>query len=136
MKSVTKSVLAALCALALLSGMAFAAPIADRYDVVVAGGGMGGCGAALQAARMGASVLVVEPTYVLGGQSISGGVSTRNAVPSPATTYAPQRRRLSRGSGEVHTLHLHPICGTPTLVPVPRKRNFNFTSSSLASCRS
>jgi hypothetical protein len=69
-------VLAALCALALLSGMAFAAPIAERYDVVVAGGGMGGCGAALQAARMGASVLVVEPTYVLGGQSISGGVST------------------------------------------------------------
>ena len=76
MKSNIKNFCAALCALALLSGMAFAAPIAEGYDVVIAGGGMGGCGAAIQAARMGASVLVVEPTYVLGGQSISGGVAT------------------------------------------------------------
>ncbi len=48
----------------------------ERYDVVVAGGGMGGMGAAIQAARLGASVLVVEPTGCLGGQAIAAGVST------------------------------------------------------------
>ena len=53
----------------------------------------------------------------------SGGVSTRSAAPSDAVTYAPQRRRRSRGSGDVHTRHVQPICGTPTEVPVPRKRN-------------
>ena len=62
--------------------------------------------------------------YSMHARRISGGVSTRNAVPSSATTYAPHLRRLSRGSGEVHTLHLHPICGTPTEVPVPRNMNF------------
>ena len=38
---------------------------------------------------------------------------------------APQMRRLSRGSVEVQTLHLQPICGTPTLVPVPKNLNLN-----------
>ncbi len=47
-----------------------------NFDVVVAGGGMGGIGAAIQAARMGCSVLVVEPSGCLGGQSIAAGVST------------------------------------------------------------
>ncbi len=46
------------------------------YDVIIAGGGMGGTGAALQASRMGMSVLVVEPSYMLGGQATAAGVST------------------------------------------------------------
>ena len=46
------------------------------YDVVVAGGGMGGVGAAIQASRMGMKVLVVEASNMLGGQATAAGVST------------------------------------------------------------
>ncbi|GHV41503.1 hypothetical protein FACS1894187_23280 [Synergistales bacterium] len=57
------------------------AEAADRgaraeYDVVVAGGGIGGVAAAIQAARLGASVLVVEPSDWIGGQATAAGVST------------------------------------------------------------
>lgn len=47
-----------------------------EYDVVVAGGGMGGMASALQASRLGASVLVVEPSDWIGGQATAAGVST------------------------------------------------------------
>ena len=45
------------------------------YDVVVVGGGAGGSCAAIEAARNGASVLVVEDTPWLGGMLTSAGVS-------------------------------------------------------------
>ena len=46
------------------------------YDIIIAGGGMGGSGAAIQASRMGMKVLIVEPTLLLGGQATAAGVST------------------------------------------------------------
>ncbi len=46
-----------------------------QYDVVVVGGGAGGTCAAIEAARNGASVLVVEETPWLGGMLTSAGVS-------------------------------------------------------------
>jgi hypothetical protein len=49
---------------------------AGEYDVVVAGGGIGGMAAAIQAARLGAGVLVVEPSDWIGGQATAAGVST------------------------------------------------------------
>ena len=52
------------------------APLNVSYDVVIAGGGMGGTGAALQASRMGMRVLVVESSNMLGGQATAAGVST------------------------------------------------------------
>ena len=55
---------------------AHAQTLQDNYDVVVAGGGTGGIAAAIQAARMGMNVLVVEPTNMLGGQATAAGVST------------------------------------------------------------
>lgn len=50
--------------------------ISDHYDVVVAGAGTGGIGAALQAARMGASVLLLEETDLLGGQMGNAAVTS------------------------------------------------------------
>ncbi len=46
------------------------------YDVIVAGGGIGGMAAAIQASRLGVSVLVVEESSWIGGQATAAGVST------------------------------------------------------------
>ncbi|MCR4818697.1 MAG: FAD-dependent oxidoreductase [Fretibacterium sp.] len=65
------------------AGTAYSAPrtrqqsrVRDSYDVIVAGGGMGGIAAAIQASRLGVSVLVVEPSGWIGGQATAAGVST------------------------------------------------------------
>lgn len=50
--------------------------VAADYDVIVAGGGTGGMGAALQAARMGAKVLLLEETDFIGGQMANAGVTS------------------------------------------------------------
>ncbi|MFA6287623.1 MAG: FAD-dependent oxidoreductase [Opitutaceae bacterium] len=50
--------------------------IATDYDVVVSGAGTGGVGAALQAARMGARVLLLEETDLIGGQMANAGVTS------------------------------------------------------------
>ena len=55
---------------------AHAQALRDGYDVVIAGGGTGGTAAAIQAAKMGMNVLIVEPTNMLGGQATAAGVST------------------------------------------------------------
>lgn len=47
----------------------------EQYDVVVLGGGAGGTAAAVEAARDGVFVLVVEPSPWLGGMLTSAGVS-------------------------------------------------------------
>ncbi len=51
-------------------------PIAHDYDVVVVGAGTGGIGAAIQAARLGVRVALVEETDWVGGQATAAGVST------------------------------------------------------------
>ena len=51
-------------------------PIYGEYDVVVAGGGPAGIGAAICAARLGAKVLLIEATGWLGGMGTSGLVNT------------------------------------------------------------
>lgn len=50
--------------------------LADEYDVVVAGAGTGGWGAAVQAARMGAKVLLLEETDWIGGQMSAAAVTS------------------------------------------------------------
>lgn len=50
-------------------------PVESGYDLVVAGGGPGGTGAAICAARLGAKVLLVEGTGCLGGMGTSALVS-------------------------------------------------------------
>ena len=60
------------CGLLLLS---CAVACTASYDIVVVGGGTGGSAAAIEAARDGAKVLVVEQTPWLGGMLTSAGVS-------------------------------------------------------------
>src|SRR5436190_16890806 len=45
---------------------------AATYDIVVYGGTSGGVTAAIQAARMGKSVVIIEPTKFLGGLTTGG----------------------------------------------------------------
>jgi len=52
------------------------AQLRDRYDIIIAGAGTGGCGAAVQAARMGCSVLLLEETDWIGGQMLAAGVTS------------------------------------------------------------
>ncbi|MCL5270206.1 MAG: FAD-dependent oxidoreductase, partial [bacterium] len=47
-------------------------PIRGRYDVIVAGGGLGGVSAAMAAARAGARVLLIERNGYPGGVAIAG----------------------------------------------------------------
>lgn len=47
-------------------------PVIAQYDVAVVGGGVAGIAAALAAARHGASVLLVERSYMLGGLATAG----------------------------------------------------------------
>jgi hypothetical protein len=58
----------------LLSTFAAFAPLAaaDSYDIVVYGGSSGGITAAIQAARMGRTAVLIEPTKFLGGLTTGG----------------------------------------------------------------
>ncbi len=53
-----------------------AAPMQPQYDVIVAGAGTGGSCAAIQAARMGCSVLLLEETDWIGGQMNAAAVTS------------------------------------------------------------
>ena len=50
-------------------------PVYGEYDVVVVGGGMAGCGAALAAGRAGCKTILVENTSALGGLATMGIVN-------------------------------------------------------------
>lgn len=53
-------------------------PVAGKFDVVVAGGGPAGLGAAVAAARLGASTLLIERHGFLGGTATAGMMTTLN----------------------------------------------------------
>jgi len=56
----------------------------ERYDVVIAGAGTGGFGTAMQAARLGATVLLLEETDWIGGQMTAAGVTSMDEGPKDA----------------------------------------------------
>lgn len=55
-------------------------PLKNRYDCIVVGGGSGGFGAALAAARGGCETLLIERSEGLGGTAQRGGVHTWEPV--------------------------------------------------------
>ena len=71
-----RKIFASLVIILTLASSSYAQDLRDNYDIIIAGGGMGGIGAAIQASHMDMNVLVVESTNMLGGQAIASGVST------------------------------------------------------------
>jgi hypothetical protein len=69
--------------------------VAGEYDVVVAGAGTGGFGAAIQAARLGAKVLLIDETDWIGGQAAAAAVSSMDED-SVYRTFAVRERGLYR----------------------------------------
>ena len=62
----------------------------QKFDVVICGGGVSGCTAAIAAARSGASVLVVEQNGYLGGSLTACGVG-------PMMTFHAGEKQVIRG---------------------------------------
>ena len=78
-------------------------PAQERTDVLVIGGGAGGTAAAIQAARMGAKVHIIEATPWLGGMLTSAGVSAidgNHEMPSGIWGEFRQRLRTHYGGAE------------------------------------
>ena len=71
-----RKIFASLFIILTLASSSYAQDLRDNYDIVIAGGGMGGIAAAIQASHMDMNVLVVESTGMLGGQAVASGVST------------------------------------------------------------
>ena len=79
----TKLILAVLMtfAIGLPQGFSLTTPRAsdllyNSYDVIVVGAGTGGVSAAIQAARMGAKVALLEETDWIGGQVTASGLGS------------------------------------------------------------
>lgn len=72
-------------------------PILGEYDVVVAGGGPAGIGAAVRAARDGARVLMIERSGVLGGNLTLGHVCPLLGSVAPGTFYDEVAALFMRG---------------------------------------
>ncbi len=97
--------------------------VAVSYDIIIAGGGMGGSAAAIQASRMGARVLIIEPTELLGGQATAAGVSTmddmsrqdsglyREFINKVKDYYAKMRKSIATPYWKEHGRAFEPLVG-------------------------
>lgn len=86
--------------------------IAEKYDVVVAGAGCGGWAAAVQAARLGAKVLLLEETDWIGGQMAAAAVTSMDED-GVRGTYAVRERGLYREFHESMTAYYHTLNKDP-----------------------
>jgi len=74
-----KNLILFICVISLLSAsLSYAAQL--EYDIIIGGAGAGGITAAIQAARMGANVLVIEESSWIGGQMTAAGVTTMDDI--------------------------------------------------------
>jgi hypothetical protein len=90
-----------------LLGLPEVPPSAGRFDVVVVGGGIAGCSAALTVARLGLQVAFIQNRPVLGGNaSPEIGITVRGQNRSVVSEVAgPDREKVIRAEKNVH-LHL------------------------------
>ena len=95
----------AVLSLALAAGEAPANPIEVQAEVCVVGGGSGGFGAALAAARAGADVVLVDQMPRLGGTSTNAYVSNWEPGPDGLLTREMYRRLKEQGAVEITKDH-------------------------------
>ncbi len=95
-----------LCLCSCLSLWSCAPPVAEvQTQVLVLGGGTGGTAAGIQAARLGAAVIIVEPTPWLGGMLTAAGVSAIDGNHHlPAGIWGEFRQRLRDHYGSAEAL--------------------------------
>ena len=113
----------------------------SSYDIVIAGGGMGGTAAAIQASRMGMKVLIIEPTYMLGGQSTAAGVSTMDDMSGIESGiysefinkifryYASMRKSISTCYWKTYTRAFEPFIGHKILAEMAASSDILYHSS-------
>ncbi len=90
-------------------------PFADiqaSYDIIVAGAGTGGFGAALQAARLGARVLLLEETDMIGGQMANAAVTSMDEGGFWGKN-TPRERGIFREFHESAVIHYYTILKDP-----------------------
>ena len=80
--------------LCLAVSIGFPVVAAESYDLVVYGGTSGGIAAAVQSARMGRSVALIEPTQFLGGLT-TGGLGATDIGSKQASNWRLVARILS-----------------------------------------
>ncbi|MDB6116330.1 MAG: hypothetical protein JWO08_111 [Verrucomicrobiaceae bacterium] len=76
----------------------------ESYDIIIAGAGTGGTGAAIQAARMGRSVLLLDETDYIGGQMNAAGVTSMDE----GVTLVRERGLYRELSGQI-AAHYQPL---------------------------
>jgi len=86
-------------------------PVAGKFDVVVAGGGPAGLGAAIGAARQGASTLLIERNGFLGGTATAAMMTTFNCPVDRLSGFSREmvaRLLKERGAWEGPTIPFDP----------------------------
>ncbi|MCC6752097.1 MAG: FAD-dependent oxidoreductase [Deltaproteobacteria bacterium] len=74
----------------------FDARVVRTFDVVIVGAGTGGTAAAIQAARMGARVALLEESTWVGGQATSAGVSSMDVSSAREADYGLYKELIDR----------------------------------------
>ncbi len=131
----TGMVIVAVAFLALLGTPACAERMRLDYDVLVVGGGAGGASAAIAAARLGASVALLEETDWLGGQMTAAGVSTMDDLSGNRTglygefiedvryAYFKREKSISTCYWDGNTAAFEPSVGRDVLVSMIERVN-------------
>ncbi len=86
--------------------------IGGGYDIIIAGAGTGGWAAAIQAARMGARVLLLEETDWIGGQMSAAAVTTMDEA-SVALKFPVRERGIYREFHESMVTHYQTLNKDP-----------------------
>src|SRR5215468_3507419 len=80
--------------------------MAERYDLVVIGGGPGGYVAAIRAAQLGKTVAIVEKRPTLGGTCLNVGCIPSKALLESSEIYAQAKGHLSKHGVKVGDVQL------------------------------
>ncbi|MCB1175794.1 MAG: FAD-dependent oxidoreductase, partial [Leptospiraceae bacterium] len=89
-----------------MATLVFCSPMSGEFDVIVIGSGPGGEGAAMQCAKLGQKVAVVERFNQVGGNCTHRGTIPSKAMRQPIQTMV-ELRHNSLLREELHHINLH-----------------------------